>query len=218
MRSLQLVVIGTALVAAGVAQAETLPLPADVISFDSDEGEALLIGAEARRDFFPLSSHFTNQINPAFCGPATISMILNALDVPRPPSPLTLGLGLFDQENIFTPATESVRPKANILMGGMTLDQFGGVLATYDLDVDIVHAAESSIDAFREAAIVALDDDQRFIAVNYLRKAIGQEAGGHISPLAAYDAETDRFLILDTSRYCTNTRRSGSKPRRFSEQ
>ena len=37
--------------------------------------------------------------------------------------------------------------------------------------------------------------------VNYLRKAIGQEKGGHISPLAAYDAETDCFLILDVSRY-----------------
>ena len=37
--------------------------------------------------------------------------------------------------------------------------------------------------------------------VNYLRDAIGQEKGGHISPLAAYDTETDRFLILDVSRY-----------------
>ena len=37
--------------------------------------------------------------------------------------------------------------------------------------------------------------------VNYLRKAIGQEKGGHISPLAAYDADADRFLILDVSRY-----------------
>ena len=36
--------------------------------------------------------------------------------------------------------------------------------------------------------------------VNYLRRAIGQERGGHISPLAL-DADTDRFLILDVSRY-----------------
>ena len=28
-----------------------------------------------------------------------------------------------------------------------------------------------------------------FVIVNYLRKAIGQETGGHISPLAAYDAK-----------------------------
>jgi len=37
--------------------------------------------------------------------------------------------------------------------------------------------------------------------VNYLRKAIGQETGGHISPVAAYNQETDHFLILDVSRY-----------------
>jgi hypothetical protein len=28
-----------------------------------------------------------------------------------------------------------------------------------------------------------------------------QGRGAHISPLAAYDADTDRFLILDVSRY-----------------
>ena len=27
------------------------------------------------------------------------------------------------------------------------------------------------------------------------------EKGGHISPLAAFDAESDRFLILDVARY-----------------
>ncbi len=30
---------------------------------------------------------------------------------------------------------------------------------------------------------------------------MGQERGGHISPLAAYHEETDRFLILDVARY-----------------
>jgi hypothetical protein len=30
---------------------------------------------------------------------------------------------------------------------------------------------------------------------------IGQEIGGHISPLAAYDAKADRFLILDVARH-----------------
>lgn len=192
------VVIGT-----GQIRAETLPLPAGLISFESDEGESLLIGAEARNDFFPLASHFANQINPAYCGPASISMVLNALDVPRPASDMTAGLGLFDQVNIFTPATDAVQPAAAILSPpfGMTITQLGGVLAAHNLDVDVVHAADSSVDAFREAAVAAIGDDDHFILVNYLRKAIGQEAGGHISPLAAYDADTDRFLILDVSRY-----------------
>jgi hypothetical protein len=39
------------------------------------------------------------------------------------------------------------------------------------------------------------------VIVNYLRKEIGEEKGGHISPLAAYNQKTDRFLILDVSRY-----------------
>ena len=40
-----------------------------------------------------------------------------------------------------------------------------------------------------------------FVIVNYLRSALGEEAGGHISPLAAYDGKADRFLILDVARY-----------------
>ena len=73
------------------ARAETLPLPQDVIGLTTPEGEALLFGAEARNDYFPLSIHFTTQVNPAYCGPATIAMVLNALDVPRPGPVLLAG-------------------------------------------------------------------------------------------------------------------------------
>jgi hypothetical protein len=128
-------------------------------------------------------------------------MVLNALDVPRPPSDMTVGLGLFDQENIFTPATDAVKSAEAIMRAGMTLDEFGGLLAAHGLNVTIQHAADSDVDAFRAAALGAIDDDDHFVVVNYLRKAIDQESGGHISPLAAYDADTDRFLILDVSRY-----------------
>ena len=197
--------IVAAVTAAGLAfaQAETLPLPDSVIGLTTPEGEALLFSAEARNDYFPLSIHFTTQINPAYCGPATIAMVLNALDVPRPASAMTGGLGMFDQENIFTPATDAVKPAAAILSPpyGMTLDELGGVLAAYDLDVEVVHAGDSDLERFRQTAIAQLADDDHFILVNYLRKAIGQEAGGHISPLGAYDEDTDRFLILDVSRY-----------------
>lgn len=188
-------------VMAGRAAAETLPLPPELIRLDSAAGEALLIGAEARSDFLPLSVHFTTQINPAFCGPATIAMVLNALDVPRPASPMTIGLGLFDQENQFSPRTEAVKPQSEILRGGMTLDELGGLLGAHGLAADVVHASDSSVDDFRRTAVAMLEENERFILVNYLRKAIGQEAGGHISPLAAYDEDTDRFLILDVSRY-----------------
>ena len=37
--------------------------------------------------------------------------------------------------------------------------------------------------------------------VSFLRKALGEQIGGHISPLGAYDEKSDRFLILDVARY-----------------
>jgi len=198
---LPMAAIALLLSAAAAAQAETLPLPDGLVALASEQGEALLFGAEARSDFAPLSAHFVTQVNPAFCGPATIAMVLNALDLPRPPSDATLGLGLFDQDNVFTAAAETAKPRAEVLRGGMTLDDLGAILETYDLDVVVTHAEDTSPDAFRKAAVAGLNDRDDFVLVNYLRSAMGQEKGGHISPLAAYDADTDRFLVLDVSRY-----------------
>lgn len=58
-----------------------------------------------------------------------------------------------------------------------------------------------TLDEFRTLVSKNLQESGNFVLVNYLRKAIGQETGGHISPVAAYNEETDRFLILDVSRY-----------------
>jgi Phytochelatin synthase len=196
-----LVALGLLLAPIARVTAETLPLPDDLIALQSRDGEALLFGAEARADYTPLSLHFVTQQNPAYCGPATIAMVLNALEIPRPPSDLTLGLGLFDQDNIFNARAEAAKPSAEVMKAGMTLDELGAVLSAYDLAVTVHHAEETSLDAFRELAVAELDHRDRFVLVNYLRSAIGQERGGHISPLAAYDAESDRFLILDVSRY-----------------
>lgn len=185
----------------GVARGDTLPVPANLVALDSSAGESLFFSAKETKAYFPLSMHFVSQVNPAFCGPASISMVLNALGVPRPPSPMTIGLGLFDQDNVFTDKTELVKKKADVEKGGMTLDQLGGFLAAHDLKVEVHHAADSSIATFRQAAIAELGGTDRYVLVNYLRSALGQQTGGHISPLAAYDEATDRFLILDVSRY-----------------
>src|SRR5512145_1903518 len=83
----------------------------------------------------------------------------------------------------------------------MTLDQLGALLAAHPLEVEVHHAADADLAAFRAAARDHLARKGHFVIVNYLRKAIGQQQDGHISPLAAYDAESDRLLILDVSRY-----------------
>ena len=203
MYRIALNIVAMTMACVSFSHAETMPLSDDLIDLTSSEGQSLLLGAEAYDDYFPLSIHFTTQDNPAYCGPATIAMVLNALNVPRPASKMTLGLGMFDQKNIFTDAAAAVKPAESIINPpyGMTLDELGGVLAAHDLDVEVVHAGDTDLDTFRKTAIELLQKEDSFILVNYLRKAMGQESGGHISPLAAYDEDTDRFLILDVARY-----------------
>jgi hypothetical protein len=97
--------------------------------------------------------------------------------------------------------TEKILPRDVLARQGTTLDQLGGLLALHPLTVEVHHAADGGLDTFRAAAREYLATRGHFVIVNYLRKALGQQTGGHISPLAAYDGKEDRFLILDVARY-----------------
>ena len=78
-------------------------------------------------------------------------------------------------------STDAVLPRDVLARQGMTLDQLGALLALHPVAVEVHHAADSSLDAFRAAASAALESGDRFVIVNYLRKALGQQIGGHIS-------------------------------------
>jgi Phytochelatin synthase len=198
LRSVLLAVLG---LFTAVAQAQTLPLPDNLIDLRSHQGEDLLRESDAYEAFVPLSVNFVTQENQAFCGVASIVMVLNAMQLPAPSVPAYDPYHTFTQDNFLNEKTEAILPREVLSNQGMTLDQLGALLATQPVKVEVHHAADSSLDAFRKVARDYLGAEGRFVIVNYLRKAIGQEKGGHISPLAAYDAETDRFLILDVSRY-----------------
>jgi hypothetical protein len=184
-----------------VAWAETLPLPPNLVGSATDVGETLLLGSESHEAYFPLVSNFLTQKNQAFCGVASIVMVLNAMQLPAPAVPEFDPYTTFTQDNVLDARSEAILPVEVIKKQGMTLDQLGGILAIYPVKAEVHHAAETTLEEFRTQAQKYLATPGQFVIINYLRKAIGQEKGGHISPLAAYDAETDRFLILDVARY-----------------
>ncbi len=182
--------------------AQTLPLTSNLISFDSKQGEELLIESKSREDFFPLSMQFVTQINQAYCGVASIVMVLNSLDIEAPQSQIYKPYRVFTQENFFNnKAAQKVISPEVVSRQGMTLEEIGKLIESYGAKVKVNHASNTNIDEFRFWAAQNLNQEQNFVIVNYLRKEIGQEKGGHISPIAAYNAQTDRFLILDVSRY-----------------
>jgi hypothetical protein len=188
-------------IAATLAAAQTLPLPQTLIGASSDQGEKLFLEADAREAYFPLADNFITQQNQAFCGVASMVMVLNAMELPAPAVPAFDPYRTFTQDNVLTPDTEKVLPVEVIKKQGITVDQLGALFNAYPVTAVVRHAADSSVDTFRAEAREGLSKPGHFVVVNYLRKAIGQERGGHISPLAAFDAESDRFLILDVARY-----------------
>ena len=187
--------------AAATASAQTLKLPDNLVGFATPAGEADFSEAEAREAYFPLAANFVTQKTQSFCGVASIVMVLNALGVPAPTTPEYQPYHTFTQDNLLDDTTDAVLPRAVLARQGMTLDQLGKLLALHPVALEVHHAADASLDAFRAAARDYLSAKDHFVLVNYLRKAIGQQIGGHISPLAAYDAKADRFLILDVARY-----------------
>ena len=189
------------LLLAGQASAETLALPDKLIDLRSAAGETLLLETKPLEAYLPISVAFETQKNQAFCGVASMVMVLNAIKAPAPTSPEYQPFAMFTQENVLNDATEAVLPRAVLLQQGMTLDQLGRLLALHPLTVEVHHAEPGGLEGFRKAAGDYLAAKDHFVIVNYLRRAIGQERGGHISPLAAYDAKADRFLILDVARY-----------------
>ena len=184
------------------ASGETLKLPDNVTGFSSDAGENYFVESDAREAYFPLASNFLTQQTQSYCGVASIVMVLNALNVPAPSVPEYEPYRTFTQDNVLDARTDLVLARDVLAKQGMTLDQIGGILATQPVKAEVHHAAaDSSVDEFRKLASSYLGQPNHFVIVNYLRKAIGQEKGGHISPLAAYDGKADRFLILDVARY-----------------
>jgi hypothetical protein len=187
--------------AAGVAQADTPPAATPPISLLSDEGDQLLMQSTARRAYGPLSAQFVTQKYLSYCGVATLVMVLNAMEVPAPPVPELEPYRTFTQDNVLDARTAAILPPQVLLTEGMTLDQFAALAAVHGVFTQVHHADASSVEQFRRMASAALSRSASHVVVNYRRTEIGQGKGGHISPLAAYDERSDRFLVLDVARY-----------------
>ena len=178
-----------------------------LIVLDSEVGEELLFTSETRRDYLPLSLEFVTQDNLAYCGVATLVMVLNALDINAPVAsdhriPGLVSYRFFTQENVFeNEKTHDVIKPEVIMKQGMTLEELAGLLNSYPVNAQAFHGKEVNLAQFRQLIVQNLQETENFVIVNYLRTSLGQKGGGHISPIAAYHEQSDRFLILDVARY-----------------
>jgi hypothetical protein len=170
-----------------VPASDVHPVPANLISLTEFEGRDLIVTATSA-DFQPLITAYESQRRPAFCGVASAVTVVNAL---RPEA------RRLSQASFFADWLTELR----VTFSGMTLDELGQLLRQHRAEVQIVHASDSTLEAFRAQARENLSRAGDYVVVNYQRATLGQREGGHISPLAAYSVATDRFLILDVAAY-----------------
>ncbi len=197
-----------------------------LVSWTTPASQARLIRSAHKADFFPLSNHFVGQDNKIFCGPTSVAIVLNALRPRHPDAPLTTHsltsedrawmrpgsnpfLRKYTPHNVLTEETKTrleVLGKPIVIDGkrqrdfGLQLRQLAQVFRAYDLAVT-TRVVDAQADAARITRELAhnLATPDNFVVVNYARRALGQPGGGHISPLGAYDADSDSFLILDVN-------------------
>jgi hypothetical protein len=84
---------------------------------------------------------------------------------------------------------------------GMTLAELAGLLAAHGVAAEAIHGDQLSLEQFRALLRANLSQPGDRLLANYLRPSLGQAGGGHIAPLAAFHAPSDRVLILDVARY-----------------
>lgn len=167
-----------------------LALPPGLLDETSAAGRQRLAHATDRADYDELARDFVAQSRRGFCGVASGTIVTNA--ALHPATPVT-------QASFFTPEAAAVRSELAVTFGGMSLAEFGGLVRAHGLHVDVIHAADSNLVAFRRVADAVLSESAVYLVVNYDRKALHQVGGGHISPVAAYDRASDSFLILDVA-------------------
>lgn len=197
-----------------------------LVPFSSEEGLARLVRSAAKVDFPALANQFEPQSNGAFCGPTTTAIVLNTVrgrspDLPRDrsrlrpedfqfaPAGFDPSVPRFTQDNVIGKGlkTRSQVLGEPVVVGGKQTRDFGyqlrqldELLRAHELVTRLVIADAKQADAdIRRDLIQNLQRAGDYVIVNYRRVEVGQTGGGHISPLGAFDAESDSVLVLDVN-------------------
>ncbi|NKN36098.1 glutathione gamma-glutamylcysteinyltransferase [Agrobacterium sp. a22-2] len=192
----------TLITLAAMMMASVSPARADTLIYITDPaGETLFAEADETSPYFKLATYLESEQILTFCGPATIAAVLNSLDIPRPVPQRLFPWGLFTQDAVFTPENQAVKPYPMVERDGLVLEQLVQFFNNLGVKAELHHADSIDVAALRELIKAGLAAPDTRLVANYSRKPIGQNGDGHISPIAAYDVETDRVLVLDVAKY-----------------
>jgi len=190
--------------------------------WNSEEGLKRLERSQFKNDFYQLVNFFQPQISPVFCAAASSVMVLNALnygkiesqkhsEIINPENNQVIPYSLYLQSHFFNENTDKIKKisviqfkekndKGNYDAGIQIGDLYKMLTKVYSVKAKLFYVKsndEKSRNKFRELVKEITQDKNRFLIVNFDRKALNQKGSGHFMPIVAYDAESDSVLALD---------------------
>ncbi len=191
--------------------------------WNSDEGLIKLERSEFKTDFYQLVNFYQPQENPLFCSIATATIIRNALEYGNilsqkegevlKPEGEAISYPLYSQKGFFNEETEKVKKRSIIELKesvdgsknfdpGLSLGDFTKMLKIHDLKVNLTYVKKSdevTKEKFRQVLRNVLNEKLAFLIANFDGKLLEKNTRGHISPIVAFDEESDSVLVLDVA-------------------
>eukprot|EP00890_Picochlorum_soloecismus_P002945 jgi/Picsp_1/3651/NSC_06488-R1_phytochelatin synthase len=174
-----------------------LPCP-PAIAFSSEEGQRVFRDAMDHgmlQGFFTLIEQFRTQDEPAFCGLASVAMVLNSLSI-DPRRPWKGPWRIFHEKML-----DCCIPLDMVQREGITLDQAACLARCNGARVDLYSYGAVSEEAFRNMIREACSTKSFHLIVSYSRRHFLQTGDGHFSPIGGYSPSHDMVCILDTARF-----------------
>lgn len=206
-----------------------LSASSNLVEWSTEESVRRLARSQYKSDFFILSNHFESQSNKFYCALASSAIVLNSLflrnkdEIPEAPESISSHerdflpdnkkfspfFKKYTQFNILNKETKSkveVLGKPLKIKGkeqkdyGVQLRQLAKILEANGAKVEVrVVSEKSDLTKMKNEILKNLQNKNDFVLVNYARKSLGQKGGGHVSPIGAYDKESDSFLVMDVN-------------------
>jgi len=194
--------------------------------WNSPEGIAKFNSSQYKNDFFQLANFYQAQKNPLYCSVASALIIKNALfypDIPSQSSAETLRpdgsiikFPLFvSQDEFFNEKTDRIKEKSIVDFQkkslnlspadydpGLNLSDFSKILKVHKIKSKIYYQNEfneDKVNQFRMNLKKILSDQDKFLIANFDGKILQAKTNGHISPIVAFDENSDSILILDVA-------------------
>ncbi|KAL6208801.1 hypothetical protein ACLB2K_019746 [Fragaria x ananassa] len=174
-----------------------LPSP-PAVEFASLEEKKLFLEAIQKgtmENFYRLISYFQTQSEPAYCGLASLSMVLNALSID--PGRKWKGPWRWFDESMLDccESLETVKSK------GISFGKLVSLAHCAGAKVEAFRTNHSNIDEFRKYVMRCSSSDDCHLISSYDRSVLKQTGTGHFSPVGGYHADKDMALILDVARF-----------------